>query len=119
MHESKVVLTPLGHHIKLSKDQWSVLEKDTTDELFSICHICSVGSIKYSIVCSRLDVAFVISVVNRYIENPGKAHLNAFKWILRYIKGSVDLGMKFISILEIVQPIIGYNDSNFAANIDT
>ncbi|KAL6285710.1 hypothetical protein ACE6H2_010100 [Prunus campanulata] len=35
----------------------------------------------YAMVCTRLDLAQAVSVVSRYMANPGKQHWNAVKWI--------------------------------------
>jgi hypothetical protein len=33
-----------------------------------------VGSIMYAMVCTHLDISQAISVVSRYMANPGKVH---------------------------------------------
>ena len=43
--------------------------------------------------CTRPDLAQVLSVVSRYMANPGKEHWSAVKWILRYLKGTKSLGV--------------------------
>ena len=47
----------------------------------------AVGSLMYAIVCTRLDLSHAVSVVIRYMHNPGRDHWVAVKWILRYVKG--------------------------------
>lgn len=37
----------------------------------------------------RPNIAHVVSLVSRFMSNPGRAHWQALKWILRYIKGSL------------------------------
>ena len=49
----------------------------------------------YAMVCTRLDISQAVSMVSRYMHDPGKGHWQAAKWILRYILGTVDLGLKF------------------------
>jgi len=34
-----------------------------------------------------------VSMVSRYMHNPSKGHWEAMRWILRYIKGTVDVGL--------------------------
>eukprot|EP00253_Pinus_taeda_P009898 PITA_09898 len=38
-------------------------------------------------VCTRPNIAHEVGVVSRYMNNPGKEHWMAAKWILRYLKG--------------------------------
>ena len=54
----------------------------------SVPHSSVVGSLMYAIVCTKPDLAFAISVLSRFMSNPGKAHWEAVKWIMRYLKGS-------------------------------
>jgi ATP-binding cassette subfamily B (MDR/TAP) protein 1 len=39
-------------------------------------------------VCARPDIPYAVGVVSRFMKNPGEAHWNAVKWILRYLKGN-------------------------------
>jgi len=36
-----------------------------------------------------------LNVVNGHMHNPGKDHWEAVKWILMYMKGSIDRGLVF------------------------
>lgn len=45
------------------------------------------GSIMFSMVKTRLDIAFAISVVSRFTKNFGHEHTKAVKTILQYLKG--------------------------------
>ena len=49
----------------------------------------TVGSLMYAMICTRPDLSHTVSVVSRYMHNPGKDHWEAVKWILRYVKGSI------------------------------
>ena len=44
----------------------------------------------YAMTCTRPDVAFSLSMVSRYQENPSKAHQIAVKNILKYLQRTVD-----------------------------
>ena len=48
-----------------------------------------VGSIMYGMVCSRPDLAHVVSMISRFMGDPGSAHWEALKWTLRYLNGSL------------------------------
>lgn len=45
-----------------------------------------VGCLMYGMVCTRPDLGQVVSQVSKYMSNPGRAHWNAVKWILKYFK---------------------------------
>ncbi|CAM8991050.1 unnamed protein product [Rhodiola kirilowii] len=55
------------------------------------------------------------------MSQPGKAHWNAIKWVLRYVKGSLDKGLMFgtTNMDNNSDIITGYVDSDFAGCIDT
>ena len=39
----------------------------------------------YFAVCTRSDIAYVVSVLARYLANPGNEHWVAAKKVLRYL----------------------------------
>lgn len=53
-----------------------------------VSYAFAVGSLMYVIVCIRPDIAQAVGVVSRFMNNPGKGHWQAVKWILRYLKGT-------------------------------
>ena len=51
--------------------------------------------------------------------DPGKKHWEAAKWILKYIKGTEDVGLKFArNQMEVERFLIGYVDSDYAGDLD-
>lgn len=53
-----------------------------------------VGNVMNLTICTRPDVAYAISVASRYMADPGRGHWAALKWILKYLKGSMKVGLK-------------------------
>ena len=49
----------------------------------------------YGMVCSRPDLSYAISVVSRFMANPGQVHWQALKWVLRYLNGSFKGVLKY------------------------
>ena len=49
----------------------------------------------YVMVCMGSDLPQALSMVSRYIHDPSKSHWEAVRWILQYIKGTVDIGLVF------------------------
>lgn len=70
-------------------------------------------------VCTRPDLVHAISVVSRYISDPGSGHWEATKWIMRYLNGSLNTGLTFKRNGEFKEEVIRYMDADFAANLDT
>ena len=44
---------------------------------------------------TRLDICFVVNTLSQYLTDPRHVHLTAAKHILRYLKGTVDYGLKY------------------------
>uniref|UniRef100_A0A3Q7GTV7 Reverse transcriptase Ty1/copia-type domain-containing protein n=1 Tax=Solanum lycopersicum TaxID=4081 RepID=A0A3Q7GTV7_SOLLC len=65
----------------------------------------------YAMMCTRPDIAHAVGVVSRLLENPGKEHWEAVKWILRYLRGSSDECLCFGASNPILK---GYTDSDMA-----
>ncbi|GMP66476.1 hypothetical protein CsSME_00035411 [Camellia sinensis var. sinensis] len=79
----------------------------------------AVGALMYAMVCTRPDISHAVSMVSRYMHDPGKDHWQAVKWILRYIHGTVNLGLKFERDNRLGQNLEGYVDSDYAGYLFT
>jgi hypothetical protein len=67
-------------------------------------------------VFTRPDIAHAVGVVSRYMNNIGKEHWEAVKWILRYLKGIYTHALCFGGSDTILQ---GYVDSYMAGDKDS
>jgi hypothetical protein len=50
-----------------------------------------MGSLQYVVVCTRPDVYTTLSILGFAHANPTKAHLQALKKVVRYLKGTMEL----------------------------
>ena len=69
-------------------------------------------------VCTRADIAYAVSVVSRFMSNPGKLHWDAVKWVMRYLKGTLDHGLMYGKSKHEVCEVRGYIDFDFAGDSD-
>ena len=70
-----------------------------------------IGSLLY-FIASRPDIMFVVCLCARFQANPKESHLKAAKRILKYLKGTTNVGLWYPSHCPI--HLIGYSDSDFA-----
>ena len=70
-------------------------------------------------VCTRPDLCHVVSVISRYMANPGKKHWKAVKWVLRYLRSTTSIGLKYVARKETGAQILGYVDSNYTSDLNT
>ena len=48
-----------------------------------------IGGLRY-LVHTRLDIAFAVCYVSRFVKDPREDHCAMMKRLLRYVKGTVD-----------------------------
>lgn len=75
----------------------------------------AVGSLIYVMVSTRPNILHVIGVVSRYMENLGKEHWGALKWVLQYLKGTSNYCITYNGISD---SVCGYVDSDFVGGLD-
>jgi hypothetical protein len=81
MQNEKPVSTPLANHFKLTKEMCPKTQEEI-EYMSRVPYSSTVGSLMYVMVCTRPDIAHAVGVVSRYMNNPGKEHWEAVKWIL-------------------------------------
>lgn len=114
MGNAKPVSTPLASDFRLSKDQSPQTEEEI-EFMDKISYASAIGSLMYAMVCTRPDIGYAVGVVSRFMANPGKAHWEAVKWILRYLQGTKKKCLYFGKGEIKVQ---GYIDADFAGEVD-
>jgi hypothetical protein len=73
----------------------------------------AVGSLMYAMVFTRPNIAHAVGVVSRYMNNSGKEHWEAVKWILRYLRDTTTHALCFAGSNTFLQ---GYVDSDMAGD---
>ena len=78
MSQAKVVSSLLASHFKLSSKHSPSTDKENED-MRRVSYASVVGSLMYAMVCTRLDIAYAVGVVSRFLSNPGRQHWEAVK----------------------------------------
>ncbi|GJT11281.1 retrovirus-related pol polyprotein from transposon TNT 1-94, partial [Tanacetum coccineum] len=63
------------------------------ERMSKVTYSNAVGNLMYLMVCTRPDIAYAVSVVSRYLANPVKKHWEAVNWILKYLRGTTNVGL--------------------------
>ena len=84
-------------------------------KMTAIPYSLTAGSLMYSMGRTRLDIAHIVGVVSRFLENPGKEHWEAMKWIFGYLRGTSKLCLCFGKGKPILE---GYTDADMASDLD-
>ena len=106
MIDSKPVL-PLRAQFNLSEDMSPISDAEEV-KMADIPYSQAVRSLMYAIVCTRADIAYAVSVVCRFMSTPGKLHWDAVKWVMRYLKGTLDHGLMYGKSKHEVCEVRGY-----------
>jgi hypothetical protein len=94
MKNEKLVSTPMAIHFKLTKEMCPKTREEL-EYMSKVPYSSAVGSMMYAMVCTRPDIAHAVGVVRRYMNNPGKEHWEAVKWILKYLRGTATHALCF------------------------
>ena len=114
MHDAKPVTTPLAAHFKLSSAESPTSETDVS-YMARVPYSSAVGSLMYAMICTRPDLAYAVSVVSRFMANPGKEHWKAVQWIFRYLRGTSSMSLCFGKNND---GVFGFVDSDYAKDIN-
>ena len=83
-----------------------------------VSYASAIGSLIYAIVCTRPDLLQAVLMISRYMHDPGRSHWEAVKWVLRYIKGTIDVGLVFEKYSIGEQERVKYVDYDYAGDLD-
>ncbi|XP_049405078.1 secreted RxLR effector protein 161-like [Solanum stenotomum] len=104
MEDAKQIDTPIATAKKLDLEgTGSVVEQKLYRGM--------IGSLFY-LTASRPDIVFSVRLCARFQTNPKESHLQAVKRILRYLKGTTDLGLWYPKGSNF--ELVGYADADYA-----
>jgi hypothetical protein len=87
MTDCKPILNPSDTNVKLDE---CADEEGVDPTLFRQM----IGSLRY--LCNSIpDICYAVSVISKFMNSPKKSHMTAAKRILRYVKGTLKLGLLF------------------------
>jgi transposase InsO family protein len=102
---------PADPHARLSNNA----ERDPKD---SFPFREAVGSLMFAATCTRPDIAFAVNQVAQFSTNPAKAHWEAVKRILSYLRGTITSGICYGGVQE-RNMLLTYSDSDYAGDLVT
>ena len=77
-----------------------------------------IGSLNYAVTATRPDIAQALGSVNQSSSNTSGEHWRSVKHILRYIKGTLDLGIQFDCSKEEGVQLSGFVDADWGGNVN-
>jgi hypothetical protein len=107
MMDCKSMTTPMTTNPKLLCDTSSEIVDATLYRQM-------IGSLMY-LTNTRPDICFVVNTLSQYMVEPRHVHLIAAKHVMRYLKGTIEYGIKYDADCEF--RLQGYSDSDWAGSV--
>jgi len=108
MEDCKSTATPMNQREKFNKDDGAY--KVGEHHFRSL-----IGCLMY-LTATRPDTMFAVSMLSRFMHYASEVHLQVLKRIVRYVKGTVDYGVKYTQSQNF--QFYGYSDSDWGDSID-
>lgn len=70
-----------------------------------------IGRLLYVAGSTRPDIAFAVSSLSRFNQKPHDMHMQAARRVLRYLKGTIDLGIKYTKT---GKQLFAHSDADYA-----
>ena len=101
MHQSKSTDTPEQHGVILTDDDSIDMnaivepsmrrENDQRKQRYQ----SAVGYLLYIALSTRPDICHAVNQLSRFLHSPGEAHWNAVKRVMRYLRGTTQIGLEY------------------------
>ena len=104
--DCKAMATPMASNLKLLSDA-------SSESVDATMYHQMIGSLMY-LMNTRPDICFAMNTLSQFLTDPKHVHLIAAKHILRYLKGTIDYGLKYETNQNI--NLEGYVDSDWAGS---
>ena len=111
MQDCKPVATPIDpnqNFVKLMDDEESIGLED---------YQALIGCLTYAMTISRPDLATAVGIMSKFMSKPGQSHWKGVKRVQRYIKRSLNVGLKFDASNQTSVDVIGFTDADWAGDI--
>ena len=107
LQEADIVSTPSDVNVKLQKND------GVSKAVNPVVYQSIVGSLMYAATATRPDISYAVGVLSRFCSQPTAAHLTAAKRVIRYLKATNDLGLKYTKTAE--RTLTGHHYATYLA----
>jgi hypothetical protein len=111
MDQSHSLAAPMIDRSKTREDPYHPREEEEEVVVDKQKYLTTIGAFTYLTTYTRPDIGFTTSIFARHSQNPTARHWNGVKYLMRYLRGTEDLGLYYRKCQN--QEITGYPDSGF------
>jgi hypothetical protein len=113
------VLSHFGYseceHAPTPYDPSKLLKKNRRISRDQLRYSQIIGLLMYLVSTTRTDISFAMSKLSRFVSNPGDDHWRGLERVLRYLKGTMSLGIHYTGYSTILE---GYCNANWTSDAD-
>ena len=88
MMDCKAMATPMALNLKLLSDA-------SSESVDVMMYHQMIGSLM-NLTNTRPDICFPVNTLSQFLTDPRHVHLIVAKHILRYLRGTIDYGLKYV-----------------------
>ena len=110
MENANALSTPMIGKSRTDEDPYRPADTEEK-EVDKKQYLAAVGALLYLATNTRPDISFAVSVLARHSQKPTSRHWQGVKHLLRYLRGTEDLGLHYRK--GTTSDIVGYADSGF------
>jgi hypothetical protein len=104
----------IARSLEADKDPFRPKEEDERGLGPEVPYLSAIGALMYLANCTRPDITFAVNLLARCSAAPTRRHWVGVKTILRYLKGTQDLGLWFSKRRDLT--MVGYVDAGYMSD---
>lgn len=113
MNEANSVSIPVDPHQEMCTKMHFIDQNEVTRAPYRE----AIRSLMYLFIVTRPDITFAVNRASCYMEKPSKLYWNAVKSIFKYLKETINHGLRFVASQD--QHLRVYSDSDYASELET
>ena len=100
--------------LEVDKDPFR--HKEENEKLLGpeVPYLRAIGALMYLANCTRPEIAFSVNLLARYSSAPTLRHWNGVKHLLRYLRGTSDMGLFYSKVPK--PELLGYTDAGYLSD---
>jgi hypothetical protein len=111
LNDAHPMSIPLNPGAPLTDAQCPISDNEKKD-IETVPYKQLVGSLLYIARMMCPDISFAVLLLSRFMANPGWAHWEAAKRVLKYLKGTIDTQLTYGNCTD---GLVGYTNANWAS----
>ncbi|CAM8888021.1 unnamed protein product [Rhodiola kirilowii] len=118
MDKAHPLSTPMVvRSLNIEKDPFHPRSNDEEILSLEVPYLSAIGALMYLANNTRPDISFAVSLLARYSSSPTKRHWSGVKHILRYLRGTSDMGLFFKGKNGVQNgELVGYADAGYLSD---